>query len=158
MRILGIDPGTLALGYGVIEGDPPRLVNSGALTVSARIPVGTRLLKLYQGVMEVIGRFHPEEVAVEEPFVSKNPRSALALGRAQGIAVLAATAWGLPLYYYSPAQVKQQAAGYGNSPKEQVQEMVRLQLGLETPPQPADAADALAVALCHYYQTRQELK
>ncbi|MEK7281955.1 MAG: crossover junction endodeoxyribonuclease RuvC [Chloroflexota bacterium] len=158
MRILGLDPGTLALGYGLIEDDPPRFVASGALTVSARTPIGARLLKLYQGVMEVIGRFRPQEVAVEEPFVSKNPRSALALGRAQGIAVLAAAAWGLPLYYYSPAQVKQQAAGYGNSPKAQVQEMVRLQLGLETAPQPADAADALAVALCHYYQTRQELR
>jgi crossover junction endodeoxyribonuclease RuvC len=100
-------------------------------------------------VLDIIRRHRPEAVAVEQPFVSKNVRSAMAIGRAQAIALLAAAGEGIPAYEYTPAEVKQRVADYGASSKEQIQEMVRLQLGLAEVPQPNDAADALAVAICH---------
>lgn len=154
MRVLGIDPGTLTMGYGVVEdeGEEPRLIDSGALTCSSHTPLAERLGTLYQGLMQVISRHQPQEVAIEEPFVAKNARSALAVGRAQAIAILAAGNHGLPVYTYTPTQIKRAVAGYGVSRKEQVQEMVRVQLNLSSPPQPDDVADALAVALCHLRQ------
>ena len=155
MRVLGIDPGTLAMGYGVVEDkdDILSMVDYGVLTSSSRVPIVKRLHILYQGLLELINRYQPAEVAVEEPFVARNVRSALAVGRAQTVAILAAASRGLPVYSYTPAQVKQSIAGYGRSSKEQVQEMVKIQLGLPQPPQPHDAADALAIALCHLQQT-----
>ncbi|MFC1928168.1 crossover junction endodeoxyribonuclease RuvC [Chloroflexota bacterium] len=151
MRILGIDPGTIAMGYGVIESrdDEITLIDCGALTTLARSPIGERLSFLYTKLLEIIARYQPDAVAVEQPFVAKNVKSALAIGRAQAVAILAAANNGIPTYEYTPAQVKQRVANYGASSKEQIQEMVRLQLGLSQVPQPSDAADALAVALCH---------
>jgi crossover junction endodeoxyribonuclease RuvC len=156
MRILGIDPGTVIMGYGVleIEGDKTSLVDCGALTTEARSPIGERLFYLYTELAKIISASHPDVVAVEEPFVAKNARSALAIGRAQAVAILAGSSQGIPVYEYTPAQVKQRVANYGASSKEQIQEMVRLQLGLREPPRPADAADALAVALCHIGEMR----
>ena len=155
MRILGIDPGTLTMGYGIIENrdDEIALVDCGALTSQKRSPIGERLSYLYNKLEEVISRYQPNTVAIEQPFMSKNVKSALAIGRAQAIAILAAANQGIPTYEYTPAQVKQRVANYGASSKEQIQEMVKLQLGLSQVPQPSDAADALAVAICHLHET-----
>lgn len=139
------------MGYGVVESenDEIAMVDYGALVANARSPIGERLHYLYQQVLEIIARHRPDAVAVEQPFVARNVRTALAIGRAQAIALLAAAGSGLPAYEYTPARVKQSVTNYGASSKEQVQEMVRLQLGLAEAPQPDDAADALAVAICH---------
>jgi crossover junction endodeoxyribonuclease RuvC len=151
MKVLGIDPGTVTTGYGVIESENDELtvVDYGAIRCPARSPIGERLFFIYRKILEVISRCKPDAVAIEEPFVARNVKSAMAVGRAQAVAMLAAASRGIPSYGYSPAQVKQRVADYGASSKEQVQEMVRLQLGMKEVPQPADASDALAVALCH---------
>ncbi len=155
MIILGIDPGTITTGYGVIkaENDEPTLVDYGALTASKRSPMGERLSYIYQRLLEIIARFNPDVVAIESPFMAKSVKAALAVGRAQAIAILAAAEGKIPTHEYTPAEVKQQVANYGASSKEQVQEMVKLQLGLAQAPHPADAADALAIALCHLRKT-----
>ncbi len=139
------------MGYGVIEtrDDKVTLIDCGALTTPARSPIGERLSYLYNQLLEIVSRYQPDAVAIEQPFIAKNPKSALAIGRAQAIAILAAANKGVPTYEYTPTQIKQMVANYGASSKEQIQEMVRLQLGLSQVPQPNDAADALAVALCH---------
>ncbi len=155
MIILGIDPGTITMGYGVIEAgeDEITLVDCNALTSPARSPIGERLSYLYHRLLEIISRYQPDAVAIEQPFMAKNVKAALAIGRAQAIAILAAADRGIPTYEYTPAQVKQRVTDYGASSKEQVQEMVRLQLGLPKVPEPSDAADALAVAICHLRET-----
>ena len=155
MRILGIDPGTITMGYGAIEssGDKTALVDCGALVSQARSPIEERLSFLYNGITEIIHRFQPDAMAIEQPFMAKNVKSALAIGRAQAVAILAAANQRIPNYEYTPTQVKQRVANYGASSKEQIQEMVRLQLGLSQVPQPNDAADALAVAICHLQET-----
>jgi crossover junction endodeoxyribonuclease RuvC len=159
MRVLGIDPGTLNLGYGVVDEDAGEMamVACGVLSSPAKVPVEKRLSSLYKKLVEIVASHRPDEVAIEEPFVAGNARSALAVGRAQAIAILAAANKNLPVFRYLPTQVKQQVTDYGGSSKEQVQEMVRLQLGLAEPPQPSDAADALAVAICHLHQKQIEV-
>ncbi len=151
MKILGIDPGTIAMGYGVIESrdDEIALIDCGALTTAARSPIGERLSYLYNQLSEIVSGYQPDAVAVEQPFIAKNVKSALAIGRAQAIAILTAANKGIPTYEYTPTLIKQRVANYGASSKEQIQEMVKLQLGLSQIPQPSDTADALAVALCH---------
>ncbi len=151
MRVLGIDPGTVAMGYGVIDSQNGEaiLVDSGALIAPARAPIAERLSTLYSQLLEIVSLYHPDVVAVEQPFIAKNVQAAMAIGRAQAIAILAAAINKIPTYDYTPAQIKQRVANYGASSKEQIQEMVRLQLGLAQVPEPSDAADALAVALCH---------
>jgi crossover junction endodeoxyribonuclease RuvC len=155
MRILGIDPGTITMGYGVIEAkdDEVALVDCSALNAPQPSTIGERLNYLHQRLLEVVSRYQPDVVAIEQPFVSKNVKSALAIGMAQAIAMLAAASKGIPIYEYTPAQVKQRVANYGGSSKEQVQAMVKIQLRLPQVPQPSDAADALAVALCHLRET-----
>jgi len=155
MIILGIDPGTVTMGYGVIEAreDEITLVDCSALTSPGRSPIGERLSYLYHRLVEIISRFQPDAVAIEQPFMAKNVKAALAVGKAQAVAILAAANKGIPTYEYTPAQVKQMVTNYGASSKEQVQEMVRLQLGLAEVPQPSDTADALAVAICHLRET-----
>jgi crossover junction endodeoxyribonuclease RuvC len=151
VRILGIDPGTVVMGYGIVESrnEEVALVDCGALNCPARSPIGERLSLLYHGLEQIISRYQPDVVAVEQPFVAKNIKSALTIGKAQAVAILAAANQGIPVCEYTPAQVKQRVSNYGASSKEQIQEMVRLQLGLSEVPRPSDAADALAVALCH---------
>jgi len=158
MRILGIDPGTVTRGYGVIESrnDEISLVDYGALSSPLRSPMGERLSYLYRELGNIISRYQPDAVAIEQPFVAKNVKSALAIGKAQAVAILVAANMGIPSYEYTPAQVKQRVANYGASSKEQIQQMVRLQLGLSDVPQPSDAADALAVAICHLRETYLE--
>ena len=159
MRVLGIDPGTLNLGYGVVDEDAGEMamVDCAVVSLSSKVPVEQRLSSLYKKLVGIVARHQPDEVAIEEPFVAGNVRSALAIGRAQAIAMLAAANKNLPVFRYLPTQVKQQVTDYGGSSKEQVQEMVRLQLGLAEPPQPSDAADALAVAICHLHQKHIEI-
>ncbi len=159
MRVLGIDPGTFTLGYGIVdEGEEGMtLVDCGVLAVSAQIPIEKRLSSLYHYLNQIIDQYQPDEVAVEEPFIAPNiRRAALAVGRAQAIAMLVAGNRELPLYCYSPAQIKRQITNYGSSSKEQVLEMVKIQLGLSQFPYPKDAADALAIAICHLRQTHLE--
>ena len=154
MRILGVDPGTVTMGYGVIEraGDDIALVDYGALRSPARSPIGERLSYLYGRLSEIISHYQPDVVAIEQPFMAKNVKSALAVGKAQAVAILAAANKKIAIHEYTPAEIKQRVADYGASSKEQIQEMVRLQLGLAEVPQPNDAADALAVAICHLRQ------
>jgi len=155
MKILGIDPGTVTMGYGVIESseDKIALVDYGDLNCPASSPIGERLSYLYSELSEIISRHQPDVVAIEQPFMAKNVKSALAVGKAQAVAILAAANKGIPTFEYTPAQIKQRVTDYGASTKEQIQEMVRLQLGLCQVPQPNDAADALAVAICHQRET-----
>jgi crossover junction endodeoxyribonuclease RuvC len=150
-RILGIDPGTIALGYGVVdeEGGEITQVACGALTTAAGAPMPERLHAIYTGLLDIIDRYRPAEAAIEEPFVAKNARSALAVGQAIGVATIAAIEKGVPIHHYTPNRVKQAVTSYGHSGKEQVADMVCILLNLPSPPQPADAADALAVAICH---------
>ena len=151
MIILGVDPGTVIMGYGVIEGmdDKVELLAYGAIRPKKDAVIGERLIFLYREINKIIAKHKPEVVSIEQPFVAKNISSALAVGRAQAIAILAAANAGIPSFEYTPAQVKQRVANYGASSKEQIQEMVKLQLGLSEVPEPNDAADALAIALCH---------
>ena len=139
------------MGYGVVESnnDDLTMVDCGALVASERSPIGARLFHLYKELLCIIESYKPDTVVVEQPFVASNVRSALVIGRAQAIALLAAAAQDIPTHEYTPAQIKQSVANYGTSSKEQVQEMVRLQLNLKEAPHPDDAADALAVAFCH---------
>jgi crossover junction endodeoxyribonuclease RuvC len=154
MRILGVDPGTIHLGYGVVdvEEEEMHMVDCGVINLPSRLPMEERLRSLYSELSKIIAKHKPSEVAIEEPFIGNNVRSAFAIGRAQAIAILAAANQGLPVYYYSPAKIKKQVTSYGQSDKQQVQEMVRVQLRLSELPQPNDAADALAVAMCHIQQ------
>jgi crossover junction endodeoxyribonuclease RuvC len=151
MRVLGIDPGTIIMGYGIIESQDSdvSLISYGVFKTVERSPIGERLSFLYGKLIGIILQYQPETIAVEQPFVAKNAKTAFAIGRAQAVAILAAANSHIPCYEYTPAEVKQRVANYGASSKEQIQQMVMLQLGLSQIPDPADAADALAVALCH---------
>lgn len=153
MRTLGIDPGTATMGWGVVDerGGQLSLVAVGALTTPAGMPQPERLLLLYDGLRELIARHAPEAAAIEELFFGKNVNTAITVGQARGVALLALVQAGLPIAEYKPTVVKQAVAGYGGADKKQMQEMVRVTLGLATAPKPDDAADALAIAICHAY-------
>ena len=148
------------MGYGLIEDGVPdlRALDYGVLTAPSSMAPALRLHRLYTGLMQVVANYEPDEIAVEEPFVAQtarqNARSALAVGRAQAIAMLVAAGNSIPLYTYLPARVKQVVTDHGGSNKEQVQRMVQMQLQLNQAPRPSDAADALAVAVCHARERR----
>ena len=154
LRILGIDPGSRATGYGVITKKANRLyyVTCGVIRLGDKYVFNDRLKVIFDGLCEVIESHKPSVAAVEDVFVAANPRTALKLGHARGAAVLAALQNGLRVYDYTPRMVKQAVVGYGNADKQQVQQMVRVLLQLSAPPS-SDAADALAVALTHANQT-----
>lgn len=139
------------MGWGIIDviDGEAHLVDCGALACSPRLPVSERIGILYKGLLAIIEKHRPDVMAIEQPFVAENIKTALAIGKAQTIAILAAVNNNLPTSEYTPAKIKQQIANYGTSDKAQIQEMVRLLLHLDVSPEPADAADALAVALCH---------
>jgi crossover junction endodeoxyribonuclease RuvC len=139
------------MGYGLLEdsNDQPSMIECGVLTASSTLALAERLRELYLGLTDLVVRLRPQEVAIEEPFVARNVRSALAIGRAQAVAMLAAATHGIPVATYPPAKVKRNVADYGRGDKEQVQRMVCVQLGLAESPGTSDATDALAVALCH---------
>jgi crossover junction endodeoxyribonuclease RuvC len=151
MRVMGIDPGTVVVGYGVVDSNAGKeqMVAYGVLTAQAKQKPAERLSVLYKSLDKLIAKLKPDVVAVEAPFVSQNVSSALAIGRAQAVALLVAANRKISTFEYSPAQVKQRVASYGASSKEQIQQMVKMHLGLSEVPKPSDAADALAVALCH---------
>lgn len=153
MRTLGIDPGTAIMGWGVVDetGGSISLVDFGALTTPAGMPQPERLLILYDGITALIRQHAPNEAAIEELFFGKNVNTALTVGQARGVALLALTQAGLSIGEYKPLIVKQALTGYGSADKKQMQEMVRITLGLAKIPRPDDAADALAIAICHAY-------
>jgi len=150
MRILGIDPGSRATGYGIIEevGGRLRFVSCGVIRTKNGTDLPVRLREIYEGLCGVIATHGPDEAAVEDVFVSVNPRSALKLGQARGAAILAAMNNHLPVSEYSAKQVKLGVVGYGQADKQQVQHMIRALLQLTSSPS-SDAADALALAVCH---------
>ena len=151
MRVLGIDPGTATTGYGVVEEAQGTLkaLAFGAIKTPAGQPLPERLQSIYQGVQNLVAEWNPAEAAVEELFFSKNARTAMSVGQARGVTLLALADASLPIAEYTPLTIKQAVTGYGNADKAQIQEMVRLLLGLDQIPRPDDAADALAVAICH---------
>jgi len=152
--ILGIDPGTVIMGYGLlcIDNKNVSLVHMGVLRLSAKLDAYERLEKIHQQVTELILQYKPECFAIEAPFFGKNVQSMLKLGRAQGVAIAAAMQAGLPVTEYSPKKVKQSITGNGNASKEQVMKMMQRVLDIKEEPKYFDATDALSVALCHHYQ------
>ena len=148
---LGIDPGTAICGYGLVveEGTELRLLAYGTIVTRPQQPMAERLRHIYLELRDLIARYDPADVAVEELFFNKNVRTALQVGQARGVILLAAAQHDLPVAEYTPLQVKQAIVGYGRAEKRQVQEMVRLILRMPEIPRPDDAADALAVAICH---------
>ena len=149
--ILGIDPGTRITGWGVIslDGSDPRPVACDIIAPPAKWPIEQRLQHIFSELGDVIANFQPSAMAVEEPFVGENVRSAMAVGEARTVAMLAGTLAGISVHHYPPARIKSLVAGYGQGDKHQVREMLRLQLGVDDLPGSLDATDALAVALCH---------
>lgn len=150
MRILGIDPGTRITGYGIIDVEGNRLhhVDNGIIKTRSSDPLPLRLKIIYDGLSTILKEFSPQAVAVEQVFLAKNPRAALTLGHARGTAVLSAVNLGLEVHEYSALQVKSAVVGYGHAAKQQVQQMVKVLINLPEVAQ-EDAADALAVAICH---------
>lgn len=153
MKIFGIDPGSERTGYGCIEasGSRHRLVICGCLSGPARATFPERLKAIHSGLCDLLARHRPDCVAIEDIFYARNVRSALRLGHARGVALLAACEANLPIAEYAPAEIKRAVVGYGRAEKSQVQQMVKLLLGLDEAPAPHDAADALAVAICHLH-------
>ena len=153
MRIFGIDPGSDRTGYGCVETDGSRhsVVLSGAISTPALASFPEKLLLIHRRLAALLMDCHPDSVAIENLFHATNVRSALKLGHARGVAMLAAVEAGIPVAEYTPAEVKRAVVGYGRAEKHQVQQMVKLILGLGAPPSPHDAADALAVAICHVH-------
>lgn len=156
MRVLGVDPGTAITGYGIVEevkGDLKPLT-FGVIRTPAKQPLPGRLQLIYRGVSKLAQEWEPTAAAVEELFFSRNVRTAMSVGQARGVTLLALADAGLEVAEYTPLAIKQAVTGYGNADKAQVQEMVRLLLELTEVPRPDDAADALAVAICHLHSAR----
>ena len=151
MRILGVDPGSRRTGYGCIEtsGSRHRFIVCGAIAAPAHAALPDKLMAVHDGLARLIAAHQPDVVAFEDLFYARNVRSALVLGHVRGVLMLAAAEAGVPAAEYSPAEVKQAVVGYGRADKQQVQQMVTLLLGMDAPPSPLDASDALAVAVCH---------
>ena len=153
MRVLGIDPGSETTGWCLVEGEGHRyhVVEFGTVKAPARETFSSRLLKISDGIAGLIDRLRPDACAMEDGFYATNVKVALKLGQVRGVALLAAERAALEICEYSPRTVKQTVVGYGNAEKHQVQEMVRVLLSLDKIPEPHDAADALAVAICHFH-------
>ncbi len=156
--VLGIDPGTAITGYGLVwgEDDNLRLINYGTITTSSDKSLPQRLQEIYRQLTVLIQEQQPAAAAVEKLFFSRNVRTALNVGQARGVALLAMANAELAIHEYTPLEVKQAVVGYGRATKEQVQEMVKMLLGLDSVPQPDDAADAIAVAICHIHSARMK--
>lgn len=151
MLVLGIDPGLATLGYGLVERDCSTLrpLDYGTVITPAGMDMSQRLVRIYEGVYQLVETFSPDAVAIEELFFNKNVKTAIAVGQARGVAIVAAAKYDIPVYEYTPLQVKQAVVGYGRAEKEQVQNMTKMLLGLREIPRPDDAADALAISICH---------
>jgi crossover junction endodeoxyribonuclease RuvC len=152
---LGVDPGTALLGYGLVRGDDEvELIDFGVVSTTNLETMPQRLVRVYDVIWELIRAHAPDVLAIEQLFFARNVTTALAVGQARGVVLLAAAQHGMPVFEYKPAEVKQAISGYGNADKGQMQEMVRILLGMDEIPRPDDAADALAVALCHVQSSR----
>jgi crossover junction endodeoxyribonuclease RuvC len=153
---LGVDPGTAITGYGVIasDGDALQMIASGAITTPSDWNLARRLTHIHAELTALIAQYQPTDAVVEKLFFSKNVRTALSVGQARGVALLAAAQAGLAVHEYTPLQIKQAVVGYGRAEKMQIQQMVKVLLQLDFIPQPDDAADALAIAICHAHSAR----
>ncbi len=157
MVILGIDPGTAITGYGLVEkqGNHLKRIAFGVILTAPEMPTALRLQQIYHGLQAVIEQYRPDMMAVEQLFFNKNVRTALTVGQARGVVLLAGAEAGLDIIEYTPLQVKMAVVGYGRAEKRQVQEMVKILLCLNEIPKPDDAADALAIAICHANSYKQ---
>ncbi len=161
MRTMGIDPGTATMGWGIVEDDGAggqQLVAYGALTTPKEHQLAERLKTLYDGLEGLIARYQPDSAGIEELFFGKNVTTAIAVAHARGVALLALAHANVPLNEYRPMAIKQAMTGYGRADKRQMQEMVRMQLGLDHIPKPDDAADALAIAICQAHSASIRLR
>mgnify|MGYP003178215821 CR=1 FL=1 len=151
MRILGIDPGVAIVGFGLIESErgSVRMLQYGAVTTPAGQPLAARLVQIAQDMETLINRFRPDEMSIEELFFSKNITTGIAVAHGRGVILCTAERLGVPIYEYTPMQVKQAVVGYGLADKKQVMDMTKRLLKLKAVPRPDDAADALAIAICH---------
>ena len=151
MRILGLDPGIATVGFGIVDTEKNRqkLVNCGVITTPAHTPLTNRLDQIYSDLEELIGIYHPDAMAIEELFFNTNITTGISVAQGRGVILLCAFRSGIAIYEYTPLQVKQAVVGYGRAEKKQVQEMVKRILNLSAVPKPDDAADAVALALCH---------
>jgi crossover junction endodeoxyribonuclease RuvC len=156
MRVLGIDPGSQTTGWGVVEGDGRRyaLLEFGSIRAPSSLKFSARLLQMCNGIEEVIARHRPDACALEDAFMATNVKVSMKLGQVRGVVLLTAERAALEIHEYSPRLIKQTVVGYGNAEKHQVQEMVRLLLALKHIPEPHDAADALAAAICHFHHAQ----
>jgi len=156
MRVLGIDPGTAITGYAVVEetAGSLQMITLGVITTPAKTPLPSRLQTIHNELKEIVAEYEPEAAAVEELFFSRNARTAMSVGHARGVILLALADSDLPIAEYTPMQIKQAVTGYGNATKHQVQEMVRMLLALSETPRPDDAADAAAVAICYLHRVK----
>jgi crossover junction endodeoxyribonuclease RuvC len=151
MRILGIDPGIATIGFGLVESERGQvhMVTYGAITTPAGLPLSRRLLQIDRDMDELIGQLKPDVISIEELFFNTNITTGIAVAHGRGVILCAAERCGIPLYEYTPSQVKQAVVGYGKAEKRQVMQMVKMILKLKAVPRPDDAADALALAICH---------
>ncbi len=151
LRIMGIDPGIAIVGVGVVDktGNAYRDVFHCAVTTPANTPIERRLMDIYARLGELFDKYRPDAVSIEELFYNNNAKTVIAVGQARGVILLAAMQAGIPVFEYTPLQVKQALTGYGRAEKKQIQQMMKAMLGLEAVPRPDDVADALAIAVCH---------
>ncbi len=156
MRIIGIDPGTGILGFGVVDVNNAKLtmVTAGVITTPAHTPLDERLEEIFDGLTAIIAETKPDNMSIEKLFFARNVTTAISVSHARGVAMLTGRKARLPIAEYTPMQIKQTLTGYGKADKKQMQEMVRLQLNLKEIPKPDDAADALATAITHAYMIR----
>lgn len=158
MRILGIDPGIALVGYGLIEikGSSMKMLEYGTIETASTSRTPTRLAYIYEAISEIIEEYGPEELAIEELFINKNIKTAIKVGQARGVEILACVNHGLEVYEYTPLQIKNALTGHGRAEKHQVQDMVKTILKLDDIPRPDDAADALACAICHGFSSKHK--
>lgn len=156
MRIIGIDPGTGILGFGVVDvnGTKTKMITAGVITTPAHTPIDERLEEIFDGLTEIIRETKPEVMSIEKLFFSRNVTTAISVAQARGVAILTGRKAKLSIVEYTPKQIKQTLTGYGDADKKQMQEMVRVQLGLTEVPKPDDCADALAAAITYAMMTR----
>lgn len=158
MLVLGIDPGLAITGYGLVKGEDDHLtlMDYGVITTASDLPSPQRLKEIYERLTAIVQERKPEVAAVEKLFFAKNVRTAFSVGQARGVALLAIANARVRVYEYTPLEVKQAVVGYGRATKDQVQQMVKMLLRLDIVPQPDDAADAIAVAICHLHSARMK--
>ena len=156
MIILGVDPGTATTGYGIVKEEKGKisLIDYGCIETESKKEAPKRLDEIFEGLCSVIKEYRPDEAAIEELFFSANVKTAISVGHARGVLVLACEKSKLPVFEYTPLQIKQALSGYGRAEKKQIQEMVKVFLNLKEIPKPDDAADALAVAICHVHSRK----